>query len=425
MKILWSSDAVAQTGFARVTHNVVGRVHGVDDIEVAVLGVNYVGDPHRYPYPIYPAGNRAEHDLYGIARLGEVCEYTQPDLIVLVNDPWNVAEFIQRAKQPVPMMAYMPVDGANMKPDIAITLNQLSLAVFYTEFGLLQARNGGFTGRAMVIPHGIDSTIYSPVPQAEARHVLGFDRTLASDPFIVLNANRNQPRKRLDLTIAWWAQWWNAQGKPDDAYLYLHAANHDIGWDLIQLAKYFGMNKQMIVTSLRHDASSGVAEEKLSYVYSAADVQVSTTQGEGWGLTTHEGMACGAPQLLPDWSALGEWTRGAARLVRCDQIAVTPEQINVIGGIANQQEWMDGLTAYRTDPDYRRHMSNLAFARAHETRLTWADVTARFREAFTLAMTEETYGHALPEQTGDQRRRDEGTGAAGTSTKPAAEEVTR
>jgi glycosyltransferase involved in cell wall biosynthesis len=35
-------------------------------------------------------------------------------------------------------------------------------------------------------------------------------------------------------------------------------------------------------------------------------VGVQTSQGEGWGLTTHEGFAVGRPQIVPNHSACAE-----------------------------------------------------------------------------------------------------------------------
>ena len=49
-KILWYGDACSNTGFARVTHSVLD--HLSKEHEVVVLGINYTGDPHEYPYKI-------------------------------------------------------------------------------------------------------------------------------------------------------------------------------------------------------------------------------------------------------------------------------------------------------------------------------------------------------------------------------------
>jgi glycosyltransferase involved in cell wall biosynthesis len=51
-------------------------------------------------------------------------------------------------------------------------------------------------------PHGFDHKLYYPIPMNIARLYYKFDE----NAFIVLNLNRNQPRKRLDTMIIAWAE---------------------------------------------------------------------------------------------------------------------------------------------------------------------------------------------------------------------------
>src|SRR5207245_1483917 len=148
--------------------------------------------------------------------------------------------------------------------------------------------------------------IYYPGNQQEARQRLGFPESLF-DKFIVGNVNRNQPRKRLDLTVQYFAEWMK-DSQINDAYLFLHIApTGDVGYNPEQLLKYYGIDRRLI----KGDPGvwSGVTEMEMADTYRSFDVQVTTTQGEGWGLTTMEGMACGIPQIVPEWSALGEWPK--------------------------------------------------------------------------------------------------------------------
>src|SRR5688572_16601884 len=146
----------------------------------------------------------------------------------------------------------------------------------------------------------------------EARSRLRFKNDVKpADAFIVMNVNRNAPRKRLDLTIQYWTQWWINAGQPKEAFLYLHCANRDEGWNVVNLAKYFGIEKQFIITNANMSSHNCMFEKDMPILYNIGDVGVSTTLGEGWGLTTHEGMACGVPQIVPRYSALGEWADGA------------------------------------------------------------------------------------------------------------------
>src|ERR1700753_1257732 len=83
-----------------------------------------------------------------------------------------------------------------------------------------------------IIGHGVDTQAFHPLPggRRAARERLFPGQSDLHDAFIVLNANRNQPRKRIDLTLEAFATF--AQGKPANVKLYLHMARQDTGWDI-------------------------------------------------------------------------------------------------------------------------------------------------------------------------------------------------
>lgn len=386
LRVLWVGDAVAQTGFARVTHNVCQ--HLVDQgWEVAVLGINYKGDPHNYPYPIFPAVLGG--DVWGMGRIADLCKKLQPHVIIINNDPWNIApylEVLREEKINIPVVAYMPVDGANQAA--ARSLNGLAYAITYTQYGKKELAYGGYTGRCAVIPHGVNERLYRPIPAQEAREKLGLTKSLPPNAFVVGNVNRNQPRKRLDLTIQYFAQWWIQAGQPKEAFLYLHTSPRDIGWNVLQLATYYGINKRTIITNPNMTPESSIQEDMMPYVYAAQDVHVTTTQGEGWGLTQHESMACERAQIAPAYSALGEWMEGAAILVPCSTFAVTPNQINVIGGIVDGEPFIQAIQRFYEDPALRDHYGRLALARATEPRFMWENVAAQFDTILREAVDE-------------------------------------
>lgn len=335
-RLLWIGDAVASTGFARCTHQTLDVLRKTWD--VAVLGLNYLGDPHRYPYPIYPGWPGG--DGFGLGRVEHVIASVKPDLVVIQNDPWNIPEYMKRIKD-IPVVASMPLDGKNCQSK---WLNGLALAIFWTEFGLLEARSGGYTGPAAVVPLGVDLEMYKPVDQLEARRRVGLPEELL-DKFIIGNVNRNQPRKRLDLTIEYFAAF-TARAQAEDAYLFLFVApTGEMSYDVEQLMHYYGFKgagKRLIL--VQPEMGYGQREETLSSIYSCFDVQLSTTQGEGWGLTTMEGMACGVPQIFPDWSALGEWAKPAGMAIPCYDTAVTSNnRINILGGIPDRTQTVEAL----------------------------------------------------------------------------------
>lgn len=366
-RLLWIGDAVVSTGFARSTHETLESLR--ESWDVYVLGVNYRGDPHSYPYQIFPA-MKVQGDWSGLRRVGELVTRVRPDVVVVQNDPWNVPAYMKLCGG-VQVVASMPVDGLNCQ---GAGLNGLAGAVFWTEHGLMEARQGGYVGSATVIPLGVDLDVYYPLSRADVRREMNLRE--ACDGFIVGNINRNQPRKRLDLTVSFFAEWVKSYDVRD-AYLFLHVApTGDIGYDVEQLMKYYGLANRLICREPA--ATFGVTEEALAKRYAAFDVQVTTTQGEGWGLTTMEGMACGIPQIVPDWAALGEWARPAARLVPCSEIAATINNVNVLGGIPDRGEFVKALHEVYSSKETREKMTKDGLDLVSRPEYRWSAIGEKF-----------------------------------------------
>jgi glycosyltransferase involved in cell wall biosynthesis len=373
-RLLWIGDAVVSSGFAKCTHETLKAFSG--DWDVHVLGLNYQGDPHSYPYPIYPCWSGG--DAFGIGRTAALVTKLRPDVVIVQNDPWNIQQYMRKAGN-TPLVASMPVDGKNC---CGSRLNGLAGAIFWTEFGLKEARLGGYAGPASVVPLGVDLDLFKPLPPREARVRMGLPKELL-DAFIIGNVNRNQPRKRLDLTVEYFAQWVR-QYDIRDAFLFLHVApTGDLGYDVSQLMQYYGLSNRLILAE--PEIGLGTPEEKLIITYSCFDLQISTSQGEGWGLTTMEGMACGVPQIVPKWSALGEWATAAVP-VECTTIAVTPNFVNVIGGVPNREQFISALQELYSRPQEReaRMLAGLELVSQPEYR--WSAIASRFREAVEEAL---------------------------------------
>lgn len=307
-----------------------------------------------------------------------MCDFTKPDVIVIQNDGWNIQGYIERLKAfkeyaNIPVIAIVAVDGKNFR---GRWLDGITHAIFWTQFGLDEARAGGYRGPASVIPLGVDLSIYKPTDKMHAREqFISVDKHRA---FIIGNFNRNQPRKRWDLTIKYFAEWMYKM-RVTDAYLMLHAApTGDTGVDIGQLARYYKVEDR--VGLIAPDVFYGFDETVIAQEYGCLDLFISTTQGEGMGLTALEAMACGIPCVLPDWSAFGDWARDAAWLVKCPTTHIGPPYVNVIGGVPDQDEFMRALSRMYIDKQAREQNGQAALERAQESRFRWANIGKQYVE---------------------------------------------
>lgn len=315
MKLTMVADFVRHSGFAQVAEAIAAELAD-RGWQISVLAVNYRGDPTplQQRYALYPA--MVGGDALGMNRIAGVVSATDPDVVLLIADPWIVARYVRTLREALttlpPMVAYMPVDAPGVLAEACRGVELLHSAVAYTQFGAAElARVGGRNIR--VIPHGIDRQVFRPINQLEARLACGVDP--AWD--VTLVVDRNQPRKAIDLALEGFAAWIHDRqefGQPTDHLrLVYHGALRDpAGWPLDLLARDLGIAEQFIVTKKDMTALSGVPQEDMPLIYSMADVRLSTTLGEGWGLTLMEAMACGVPVITTHWGAAPEWIGDAA-----------------------------------------------------------------------------------------------------------------
>ncbi len=400
--LLWVGDAVAPTGFEKVTRHVLQVLDYGWNIHV--LGTNYHGDPHLYPWPVYPAGTGG--DWLGIGRLKRVMQGLQPDITVIFNDYYNIADYLDALKDfqtSSKLTAYVPIDAENAKPTWVRKLNNLDLVLTYTEFGAIELTKSGLKQPIEIIPHGVDLDVFTEVDKVEARRRLG----LASleDWFWFGNINQNQPRKRQDLTLKLFAEWWQKAGKPEKVCLYLHCKTRGVGWDITQLAHYYGIHDHVVVLSDDLMMNGGIHESKMKYVYSALDVQLSTTVGEGWGLTQMEGMACRRAQVAPRFAALGEWIdENQALLVPIEYKEACSGNLNHIGGIVDGSKFVDALDVLYRDSEKREDYANKGLRLVRQPEFRWENIGREFHNAFVRLLKQHGSTKDIIPESGQEDR---------------------
>ena len=382
-KILWYGDACSNTGFARVTHSILNLLK--DEHEIVVLGINYTGDPHIHPYKIYPACPSGSNDRFGIGRVPEIIDKEKPDVVICLNDIWIVNQFWERCqflKDNVgfKFIAYFPVDSESYYPDMLRHIKHWDLAITFTVPSAQKIIKGGAEApRLAVLPHGVDVNRFYPIDRDEARDKLG----LPKDKFIVFNGNRNQPRKRIDLTIKAFAEF--ALDKPD-VMLYLHMGSKDMGWDVMSLFKSemqkLGLDdtNKLIMTSSTINYINAPSDELLNTVYNACDVGLNTADGEGWGLVSFEHASCKKPQVVPAHTACKDIWENAAELIPISTWVVDKD-LGVERGLINVSAAAARLSDLYYDKHTYEEVAEECFKVTQRPEYRWESVAAGFSAA--------------------------------------------
>jgi len=312
VRALWYSNAPwAGTGYGQQTEQAVKRlikegheiaIHAIYGLEGSTSNWNGI--------KIYPRGNNAYSDDVVVAHWMEWTQSTTlPKLLMTLFDVWvlkapnlekvpNIASWVPVDHQPIPV----EVLAWCMKPNV--------MPIAMSKFGSKMLDAQGC--RNLYVPHGIESD-YKPTPkvrdndgrQISGREIMGFK----DDDFVVMMTAANKgvypPRKAFPENFMAFGMF--AQKHPD-AVLYMHSdeAGSMGGIDLKALAQACGIAPERIKYADPYLYRMGLPKHAMAALYSAADVLLATSMGEGFGIPVVEAQACGTPVIVSNFTAQPE-----------------------------------------------------------------------------------------------------------------------
>ena len=320
-KLLCLFDYKCNTGFATVSQNIISQLkkHFGKDVKFDICAINYFGEPYEEDENIlvFSAKKSAPKDddfgRFGFLKiLKESDEY---DGVLIIQDLGvivpiiEVLKYIQKDKKErnvknFKSIFYFPID-CEILPQLVRGLEFFDCIITYTEYARKQVFKfkPDLKGKLKVIFHGININHFYPLETDKAKEFrLEYFGKENTDKFIILNLNRNQPRKDIPTTIFAFIEakkiWEEGLPKP---FLYLHMNPKDpMGWDIkaliLQTDLVEGVDYKLIPDDIENH---GAGIELVNKIYNASDVYLSTTLGEGWGLGLTEAFACKLPVIAP------------------------------------------------------------------------------------------------------------------------------
>lgn len=390
LKVLFISDLVVETGFSTVAHNIINNIK--DEFDVTGLGVNYFGDPHEMGFPIYPAISRNSGNIYGLDRAVNLINAFDYDIVFILNDSWVISYYLDMFKKHLnkekklpKIVVYFPVDSLAHDPDWYRDFDIVSEAVTYTNFGVRVVKQASPNLTVKVIPHGVESKDFFKAYEnrTQSRLELFGEKRLnefgnPEDLFIVLNANRNQPRKRLDITFAGFSLF--AKNKPKEVKLYMHSGVMDSSVNLVKQSRRYGIEQRLILSTLNPGLQM-LPVERLNILYNACDIGVNTSMGEGWGLTNVEHAVTGAVQVVPRHSACEELFNDCGLLMETIT-NFTFDNSETVGRLTTPQELARCLEILYRNKDLRSELSEKSMKKFQDPIYQWKNIAQTWKELF-------------------------------------------
>jgi len=206
---------------------------------------------------------------------------------------WNVASWV-------------PVDHMPVPPDVLKWLRQdFVTPIAMSQYGQEIIESAGI--ESLYVPHAIES-VFKPMKRHKGttgREYIG----ISEDKFVVgmnaANKGVSPNRKAFGENILAFSMF--AQHH-DDVVLYLHT---DLigalgGIKLLTLLKACGVPEHKYKFVDPYTYRIGIAQETLATIYTAMDVLLATSYGEGFGIPTIEAQACGTPVIISKFAASTE-----------------------------------------------------------------------------------------------------------------------
>lgn len=323
LKFLLVSTHMHQfTGYSKVSHNMILELSKKSWLKMTHFGFQKMPQvpPGYRPYPsnvdVYDAaeGEKPFQQGFGYAQLPDFIRRKQPNIIMIYNDLSVVSRFLEEIRKsgiPRNFKIWIYCDqvyNTQLQPFLDILNRDADLVFAFTPFWKKCLKEQGITRPMDVILHGYDKDKFFPIPRDLARKQMN----LPNDRFIILNLNRNQPRKRYDILIMAFVE---LVVKYPTKPIYLFCVcdkGEKGGWDLFGLYKRELMLRKVPIEQyadrlMISSIDMTFKDEDINMFYNVANIGINTADGEGFGLCQFEQMGVGVPQVVPDIGGFKEF----------------------------------------------------------------------------------------------------------------------
>ena len=310
---VWSNSYDMPTGYGQQVKYLINRLkrHGLDVSNISNFGLEGArsvietkhGPVQHFPRSFHPYSQDTA-PIDHMTFVNEVADgpgfknvyFTLYDVWVLQSPHYDLIQDI---------WSWVPIDHVTLPPKVKewlVRKNVKPITMAPHGQRLLEAEGID----SVYIPHSVDTkTLKESYQLSNGRDVRDYFNS--RDRFVVgmVAANKSTGlvhRKAFNENLMAFAIF---HKEHPDSMLYLHtdAKGGGIGWDLLEMLQALGVPSEAVSVVNPVEYRYGSKVKDLATYYSAMDVLLATSMGEGFGVPTVEAQACGTRVIGSAWAA--------------------------------------------------------------------------------------------------------------------------
>jgi glycosyltransferase involved in cell wall biosynthesis len=378
--LLVGTHAHQTTGYSKVTYNIIKELAKINSYELYHFGFQKFKDvpPDYRPYPanvsvydpaaIEKAGQAQQEMGFGFSQLPNYIRQVKPDIVLIYNDAGIVCRYLDKlTEQLTPqdrtykLIIYLDQVYQLQRPEFLARMDKDTNAfVTFTTYWKQVLETQGIKKPIGILRHGFDQEQFQVLnkPAMRKKH------NVPENVFLILNINRNTPRKRYDIVVTAFAEL-VARHPTKPLALLAVCDNGETGGFPIQeiymrelsrlkLQVQFHAHKLMISKE-----SQSYTDTMINELYSLSDIGVSAAEGEGFGLCHFEAMGVGIPQVVPNVGGFKDFCihNKNSQLIEPKWRNYLPLSHSGVGGVSELVDAHDlsiGMEDYLLDSELRK-----------------------------------------------------------------------
>jgi glycosyltransferase involved in cell wall biosynthesis len=393
--LLISTHSNQASGYAKVSHGLIRELATTPGLQIthfAIQASTTVDFKRTYPSSVQVIDAGTADQGFGFQEIASVIQRVQPHVVLIYNDIGVCCQYLEKivplrqGAKGLTFQIWLYLDQVyecQMPQFLELVQKETDRIFCFTQEWRSVLKNQGITRPIDVLQHGFDSSLFPIVSKEEARAKLGIPK----ETFLFLSANRNQPRKRLDLLVMAFAELVLMHPTKPLFLLCVCDKGEKGGFPLYEI---FQRELQIRGSPMEPFANRLIItpremtymDAEIGQLYQIADVGLSTADGEGFGLCAFEQMGLGIPQVLSNVVGHRDYcTAENSQLVDVVYRSYLPLCTSVLGGqttLVYPPSFAKAMERYVLDEDLR--LKHGLEAKKTVATYTWSRVVETLRK---------------------------------------------